>query len=95
MLKYLPLLLLAGCASSTQTGLAPGIQIPPLTEALAKRPERLPPLVDNTMGTLVLDTYARDTQYYNMADQLDTLINLYNCVRSAVNQKKNPNEVCS
>lgn len=82
----LVLLLLSGCA--TDTGLVVGVQVPTIPESLAQRAEALPPSGDTTMGGQVLDNTRNIKKYNEKAFQVNDLIDLYNCVREAVNSKK-------
>jgi hypothetical protein len=80
-------LLLSAC-KTTDTGLAPGVQIPPIPENLAQRAGPLPTSTDTTMGGQVLDNTRNIRAYNEKAFQVNDLIDLYNCVREAVNNKK-------
>lgn len=80
-------LLLAGCAKP-DTGLTTGIKIPELPAELAKRAEKLPENNDQTMGAQVLDNTSNIRAYNSKAFQVNDLIDIYNCVRTAVNEKK-------
>jgi hypothetical protein len=84
----LSLVLLGGCCKTLDTGLAKPVQIPPIPEALAKKAGSLPKLEERTMGALVLDGAASDMQYNSVAHQNNKLIDLYNCVRESINNKK-------
>lgn len=79
--------LLSACATP-DTGLAPAVQIPPLPENLAQKPEPLPPITDPSMGGLVEANIESTKKYNAVSFQLDRVIELYNCVRDAVNNKK-------
>lgn len=81
-------LFLSGCATTPETGLATGVQIPPLPEKLAQKAGSLTPNEDTTMGGQVLDNTQNIRQYNDKAFQVNDLIDLYNCVRDAVNNKK-------
>lgn len=87
-LLVLALLLLSGCATAPDTGLATGVQIPPLPEKLAQKAGPLTLNQDTTMGGQVLDNTQNIRQYNDKAFQVNDLIDLYNCVRDAVNNKK-------
>lgn len=71
-------------------GLAPAVQIPPLPENLAQKAEPLPPVEDATMGGLVQANVEASREYNAVSFQLNKLIDLYNCVQIAVNNKKEP-----
>lgn len=81
-------LLLSACKTTTDTGLTTGVQIPPIPENLAQRAEALPPSTDVTMGGQVQDNTRNIREYNAKAFQVNDLIDLYNCVREAVNNKK-------
>lgn len=81
-------LFLSGCATAPETGIATGMQIPPLPEKLAQKAGSLNPNEDTTMGGQVLDNTQNIRQYNDKAFQVNDLIDLYNCVRDAVNNKK-------
>jgi len=84
----LVLLLLSACKTPDDTGLVVGVQIPAIPESLAQRAEALPPNTDTTMGGQVLDNTRNIRAYNEKAFQVNDLIDLYNCVREAVNNKK-------
>lgn len=81
-------LLLAGCSTTHDTGLVKGVQIPPIPENLAQKAEALPANSDTSMGGQVLDNTRNIREYNVKAFQVNDLIDLYNCVRDAVNNKK-------
>lgn len=82
------LLLLSACKTPPDTGLVVGVQVPAIPENLAQRAEALPPSSDTTMGGQVLDNTRNIKKYNEKAFQVNDLIDLYNCVREAVNTKK-------
>lgn len=84
---------LAGCKHKPDTGLARPPEIPALPANLAKPAESLPQLKDPTMGGQALDGSLDDQQYNEVAHQLNKVIQLYNCVREAINTKTQP-ETC-
>lgn len=88
------LLVLAACAHTDDGAgsLAKPIQVPELPASLSKKAERLPPIQDNTMGGLVIDGAETDMQYNSIAHQLNNLIDVYECVRVSMNEKRNPEE---
>jgi hypothetical protein len=81
-------LFMSACNTVPDTGLAPPVQIPPIPENLAQRAGPLPPSSDNTMGGQVLDNTQNIRAYNEKAFQVNDLIDLYNCVREAINNKK-------
>lgn len=80
-------LLLAACGGA-DTGIAPQVQIPPIPENLAQKAAKLPENNDTTMGAQVRDNTSNIRAYNDKASQVNNLINLYNCVREAINNKK-------
>jgi hypothetical protein len=90
------LLLVGGCATKEPpvTGIAKPVQVPELPQALSKKAERLPDIVDPTFGGIIKDGIQADQQYNAVSHQLNKLIDLYACVRAAMNQSKDPSEVC-
>lgn len=81
-------LALVACTTRPDTGLAPSVQVPPIPERLAQRAGPLPENTDVTMGGQVLDNTRNIRAYNAAAFQVNDLIDLYNCVREAVNNKK-------
>lgn len=89
MRKVLPIVLfLSACTHTQDTGLAKSVQIPDLPPNLAQKAEPLPPLTDPTMGGLVKSAIDTDMKYNSKAYQLNSLIDLYNCVKTSINDKK-------
>ncbi len=86
---FLIFLLLSGCTTK-DTGLAHAVQVPALTQNLAQRATQLPPNTDKTMGGQVLDNTSNIRAYNQVSTQTNTLIDLYNCVRESINNKKEP-----
>lgn len=81
-------LLLSACKTAPDTGLTVGVQVPPLPEKLAQRAGPLPENTDITMGGQVQDNTRNIRAYNAAAFQVNDLIDLYNCVREAINNKK-------
>lgn len=88
-LIVLSFLLLPACMGK-DTGLAPAVQIPPIPANLAQERGQLNPNSDITMGGQVKDNTTNIREYNSVAFQVNNLIHLYNCVREAVNNKKEP-----
>lgn len=80
-------LLTTACAGK-ETGLAPAVQIPPLPGNLAQKAEPLPPITDPTMGGLVQANVDTSKRYNAVSFQLNKIIDLYICVRDAVNNEE-------
>lgn len=81
-------LAVSACAHKPDTGLAPAVQIPPIPANLAQKAEPLPPITDPTMGGLVKANIESSKKYNAVSFQLNKLIDLYDCVKDAVNNKK-------
>jgi hypothetical protein len=84
----LALALLTTACAGKETGLAPAVQIPPLPGNLAQKAEPLPPITDPTMGGLVQANVDTSKRYNAVSFQLNKIIDLYVCVKDAVNDKK-------
>jgi hypothetical protein len=96
-MKYLLLsiasLALVGCTTTKEpTGLAAPVRIPELPSNLAVKAKPLPPITDNTMGGLVIDGTNTDMKYNETAHQLNNLIDLYECIKVSINEKKDINK---
>lgn len=87
-LLIVSILLLSACKTTEDTGLAASVQIPPIPEKLAQRAGQLQASGDVTMGGQVKDNTNNIQEYNAKAFQVNDLIDLYNCVREAVNNKK-------
>lgn len=79
---------LSACTHGPNTGLAPAVLIPDLPSNLAQKAGPLPPLTDPNMGPLVVDATNTDMQYNSVAHQLNSVIDIYNCVKTSINEKK-------
>lgn len=86
----LALALLTSACAGKQTGLAPAVQVPPLPGNLAQKAEPLPPITDPTMGGLVQANVDTSKRYNAVSFQLNKIIDLYVCIRDAVNNKEEP-----
>ena len=82
-------LLLVGCAKP-ETGLAVGIQVPPVPLQLSEKAKALSPNNDTSMGGQVLDNTRNIREYNEVGFKYNRLLEYYNCVREAVNQRKKP-----
>lgn len=82
------LLLLPACGVNKSTGLATGVQVPPLPENLAQKAGALPASDDTTMGGQVKDNTHNIRKYNAVSTQLNHIIDVYVCVADAVNNKK-------
>ena len=89
MRKVLVLLFaLSACTHGPDTGLAPAVQIPDLPSNLAQKAGPLPPLTDPNIGPLINDATNTDMQYNSVSHQLNSVIDIYNCVKTSINEKK-------
>lgn len=88
-MKYLLLvgLLLAGC-EHTDTGNR--LTIPPVPSQLAERAEDLPPSTDKTFAGQIRDNNNSIKAYNKVGSEKNALLDLYNCVREAINNRKEP-----
>ena len=84
----LAVLLITVSCTKPDTGLTTSVQVPPLPENLAQRAGKLEPLSDTSMGAQVTDNTFNIRQYNSVANQLNNVIDLYNCVKDSVNNKK-------
>jgi hypothetical protein len=82
-------LFLSACATTEPqlAILAKPVQVPELPVELSKKATRLPDITDLTFGGIIKDGAAADQQYNSVANQLNSLIDLYNCVRKSINDK--------
>lgn len=88
--------LLCACASTPPppvSGVIP-VQIPDLPAELSTKAERLPPLADPTLGGMVTSGIQADTAYNDVAYKYNNIIDFYNCIKVAINTKKDPAEIC-
>ena len=83
------LLFLAGCRTP-DTGLAEGVKVPPLPSQLSQKAGQLPPASDKTLAGQIRDNTSNIKAYNNQAYQTNALIDLYNCVKESINNKKEP-----
>lgn len=87
-MRHLLLVLALSACGGGSTGLATGPQIPPIPENLARKAVALESNSDVTMGGQVRDNNSNIRAYNGVAFQTNSLIDLYNCVRESINQKK-------
>lgn len=84
-------LLLSACAHKVDTGLVKPVQLPELPSNLSEKAKALPKITGASMGSLVVDGTNADMQYNAVSIQLNNLIDLYNCIKVSVNEKKDIN----
>ena len=87
----IPLFLLAACGDK-ESGLGRIPTIPDLPPELNKKAEKLPPITDNSMGGLVIDGTNTDIKYNEVSTRLNTVLDIYECVKTSFNNKKSPDE---
>lgn len=82
---------LVGCKhTQPDVGLAKPVALPALPPYLSKKAERLPDLTDPSMGAAHIDGAETDIKYNEVAHQLNTLIEVYECVKEALATDKDP-----
>ena len=97
MIMLLPLAL-AACATTKDEPVPSGVtavRVPELPYPLNQRATRLPDITDNTMGGQVEAGIEADTAYNDVAFRYNNLIDLYNCVKDAINNKQEVEECLS
>jgi len=92
-------MLFTGCATTEQQpiGLAKPVQVPALPPELSRKAARLPDIKDDTFGGIIKDGLETDKSYNAIAHQLNAVIDLYECVRKAMNKESavvEPQKVC-
>ena len=89
-MKYLILaiLLLTSACAHRDLGLAPPAEMPALPNAMSQKAKRLPPITDPTMGGQVISGVETDRAYNRVAEQLNAIIDAWECVRIGMNEKK-------
>jgi len=87
----LPFLLLLSACGHDDVHVVPGVKpvvIPALPANLSVKANKLSPITDNTMGGREVIGAADDQAYNAIAHQLNKVIDLYDCVRNSINNKK-------
>ena len=80
---------LSACTHAPDTGLASTpVQIPDLPPNLAQKAGPLPPLKDPSMAAQIEDATNTDMRYNSVSHQLNSVIDIYNCVKTSINEKK-------
>lgn len=80
-------LALGGCAT-TNTGLATPVQVPSLPSNLSVKAGPLEAVEITSTDDLVRDYGRTITKYNSVANQTNALIDIYNCIRVAINEGK-------
>ena len=73
-------------------GRAPPPKMPELPPALSQRATRLPDLTDNTVSGLQADAIETDRRYNDVSHQLNSVLDAWECVRTALNSGKDAAE---
>lgn len=92
--SLMALLLLSGCAGDPEpvpAGVVP-VRMPDLPPELAKKAERLPDITDNTLGGAVQAEMQATVGFNDVSFKYNKLIDLYNCIQVAINEKKDPEQ---
>lgn len=88
MKKILVLALLLSACKHTDTG--NGLMIPPVPSQLADKARPLPANNDATFAGQIRDNNNNIRAYNKVASEKNALLDLYNCVRDAINNRKEP-----
>jgi hypothetical protein len=88
MKKILLVALLLSACKHTDTGT--GITIPPVPVQLSQRAESLPPNNDATFAGQIRDNNNNIRAYNKVASEKNALLDLYNCVRESINNRREP-----
>lgn len=89
-LIILSMLLLSACGEEKvlNVGITAPPEIPALPDDLSKRAGKLPPIENGKLDTIILDGARTDAIYNDVAHRLNSLQDLYNCVRISHNTNK-------
>jgi hypothetical protein len=79
---------LSACTHKPEIGLVTAVQIPDLPPSLAQKAGPLPELKDPSMAGQIEDATNADMQYNLVSHQLNSVIDIYNCVKISLNEKK-------
>ena len=82
-------ILLVGC-TQPQTGLGTYPKVPPVPEQLNDKAQALPPNSDLTMAGQIRDNNRNIRAYNERGFKYNRLLEYYNCVREAINERKKP-----
>lgn len=77
---------LSGCCTPTPP--PNSVRIPDLPPQLQIRAQPLPKLIDPTMAAQTNDSVNTDMKYNAVATQLNQVLTIYDCIKVAVNDKK-------
>ncbi len=89
-LIILSMLLLSACGQEKviNVGIATPPEIPALPDDLATRASKLPPIKSGKLEDVILDGATTDALYNDVAIRLNSLQDLYNCIRISHNTNK-------
>ena len=90
-MKHLILAAALFLTACSHTSTPPGVEHPKVPDLPAYYQEKatsLPPIVDPGMGNLAIDSAETSEKYNEVAHRYNGLVDLYNCVKESINQKK-------
>lgn len=91
MKKYILLvLLLSGCAHTQETVIVDPPKVPRLPAHYDIKAARLPDIVDPSFGGIMVDGTESDIKYNSLSIKYNQLLDIYNCVRVSINERKDP-----
>lgn len=91
MKAFIAALALFVTACATPQPIPPGVErakVPDLPAYYQERAKGLPPLTDNTMGTLTVDAATSSQHVNEIATKYNSLVDLYDCVKESINTDK-------
>lgn len=89
-------LALSACAHKQDTpdlGIAPPPEVPVLPDNLKQKAVRLPDITDPTLAGAHIEGAMTDRKYNDVAIQLNQLIDIYECIRVSLKDRKDP-KIC-
>ncbi|MFZ4165282.1 hypothetical protein [Brevundimonas sp. NPDC058933] len=78
-------LTLSGCITKPVPVTPTPVQMPALPAPLNQRAQDLPPLVATDLHGMIRESMATDRAYNEVRDRLNTVLDVYDCVRTAMN----------
>ena len=80
-------------ACATPTPVVPdAVNIPPIPANLAVKAPPLPPITGNDLHSLIRDGLATDRLYADLRSRHSATVDLYECVRLAINTNSSPTD---
>ena len=76
---------LTGCITKPVPVTPTPVQMPALPSSLNQRAEPLPPATATDLHGLIRESMATDRAYNEVRDRLNTVLDVYDCVRTAMN----------